>query len=390
VNSTYNPPDLNTSVSGVFDGPFGVLYLNKSSVEKFKDKDKKEYALFFRIEADNKKLPSNLTGANLEVSVLREQTAAESKLFVPENVYINGKLSNNDHLGKSHFRHKLLVDKDNPLVLIEFSSNSENVKWAISQNETDEKNSTVFKKIREEIIDGKSKYLINVTDNVDNNSIYLNVFYKSKNSEDKINSKLAYYVFKYMRGIDAINLFDLNLTSRNVTHSQKGKTHTLQFEPALENKAEEEDVTYYVKGIYKDSLVQGEKLDSIAISESPSINLKVHNVSNSSSGKIELTLDNVEKQLAYIKILAKATSRAINEHMLYEVVKVSQIDNKSGGVSKILIVLLCVVGGLILITGLIFLFVCCIKGKKDDLKEKVNAISFVNERETDADLLSSD
>jgi hypothetical protein len=328
VDPTYNPVDLGSSVSGVSDGPFGVLYLNKSSVEKFKNNEKKEYALFFRIESLNK-LPSNLTAANLEVSVLREQTTSESKLFVPENVYINGKLSNNDHLGKTHFRHKLFVDKDNPLMLIEFSSNSEDVKWAVSKNPDEENNSTSFNKIKEEFIDGKSKYLINITDIVDNNSIYLNVFYKSKNPDDKINSKLAYYVFKYMRGNDASNLFDVKLKNRKVSHTKNEKTYTLQFEPALENKAEEEDVTYYVKGIYNDSFVKGEKLDSIAISESPSVNLKVHNATATGSGKIELKLENIEKQLACIKVLAKATSRAINEYMLYDVINFNKVDNKT-------------------------------------------------------------
>ena len=328
VDPTYNPAEFGSVISGVSDGPFGVLYLNKSSVENFKEDVNKEYALFFRIEPLNP-LPSNLTGANLEVSVLREQTTSQSKLFVPENVYINGKLSNNDHLGKTHFRHKLLVDTDNPLMLIEFSSNSEDVKWAISKNSNDESNSTSLNKVAEAYVDGKSKYLINITDIVDNNSIYLNVFYKSKNPDNnKINSKLAYYVFKYMRGNDARNLFDLKLKNRTVSHSKKEKTYTLQFEHALENKAEEEDVTYYVKGIYNETLVKGEKLDSIAISESPSINLKIHNVTTK-SGKIELKLENVEKPLACIKVLAKATSRAINEYMLYEVINLNKIDNKT-------------------------------------------------------------
>jgi hypothetical protein len=132
-----------------------------------------------------------------------------------------------------------------------------------------------------------------------------------------------------MRGNDASNLFDVKLKNRKVSHTKNEKTYTLQFEPALENKAEEEDVTYYVKGIYNDSFVKGEKLDSIAISESPSVNLKVHNATATSSGKIELKLENIEKQLACIKVLAKATSRAINEYMLYDVINFNKVDNKT-------------------------------------------------------------
>jgi hypothetical protein len=291
-------------------------------------------------------------------------------------------------------------------MLIEFSSNNEDVKWAVSKNPNEEQNST-FNKINEEFVDGKSKYLINITDIVDNNSIFLNVFYKSKNSTDKnsnstekINSKLAYYVFKYIRGNDARNLFDVKLKTRKVSHSKKDKNYTLQFEPALENKAEEEDVTYYVKGIYNDSLVKGEKLESIAISESPSINLKVHNASTTSSGKIEIKLENVEKELRYIKVLAKATSRAINEHMLYEVVDCNKVDNQGqsstdksshkGGLSTLVIILISVGGGIVLIISLILIFVCCCKGNKEDLANKVNTISFTEQRDTDDDLLASD
>ena len=83
--------------------------------------------------ADNKHFDFN--GASMELSILREQTNLESKLFAPENVYLNGKLGNNELLDLHYFRHKLKTDINNPYMLIEFAANSKEVKWFVSTKE---------------------------------------------------------------------------------------------------------------------------------------------------------------------------------------------------------------------------------------------------------------
>jgi len=90
-----------------------ILYLSFEKLQEFKHTDNISYSLYFTIEmADNKKYDFN--GASMEISILREQTSLESKLFAPENVYLNDKLGNNELLDLHYFRHKLKTDINNP------------------------------------------------------------------------------------------------------------------------------------------------------------------------------------------------------------------------------------------------------------------------------------
>ena len=50
---------------------------------------------------------------------------------------------------------------------------------------------------------------------------------------------------------------------RNVTLKITGNNYQLSFSPIALT-----DASYYIKAIYKDGLIEGEKMDSIAISES--------------------------------------------------------------------------------------------------------------------------
>ena len=396
IDKTYKPQFFNFAVNGTCDGPFGSLYLGLEDVESFKYADNISYSLYFTVEmADNKKYDFN--GASLELSVLREQTDLVSYLYAPENVYVNGKLGNNELLDLHYFRHKLKTDINNPYMLIEFAANSKEVKYFISTKEfaddSDNKGDTAFEEEQTITQNGKVSIMFRAPiEKIVNNSLYLIVYNEKGNSNNKINPKLCNYVFKYMNAPSKDTLYNFHLKDPKVKLTRTSNDYSLSFEKALDT-VEGESITYYVKGIYKDSIIKGEKMDTIAISESNGTYLHAFNVSTPEGSKVYLNLKNVDKELACIKILAKGTSNAVNIYSLYDVVSVNNYkcvepkanpsDNRRrgrrgavtiGAVFLIALLVVLVVGAIIIVV-----FVFFFNQKNKDLMEKVNTISFSDE-----------
>ena len=264
------------TVNGTSDGPFGSLYFNYSLMEGSKYDNKSKYALYFVVEMKDNKPKYNFNGASMEVTILKEQTSLEPGLYAPENVYINGKLSNNEILDIHYFRHKLRTDINNPYMLVEFSAISSDIKWFISRFEFNESNIMDLPEMENKYKNGKRIVVFKVPDNVVNNSLYLIVYNEKKNDTNKIDPKLANYVFKYMNGINKESLFKFELPNSKVNYQRKNKTHELSFDmPFI--PSEDEYITYYVKGIYKKSMIKGERINSIAISESNGTYLQAFN-----------------------------------------------------------------------------------------------------------------
>ena len=403
------------TVTGTSDGPFGSIYFNYTMMETSKWwNNNTKYALYFVVEMEKNKIPFNFNGASMEVSILREQTSLDSKVFAPENVYINAKLSNNDLFDTHYFRHKLRTDPNNPYMIVEFSAISKDVNWFVSLNDYDNSaNSTNFTEMSTKYVNGKHIMIFKVpSEKVINNTLYLVVYNLKKNSSDVIYPELANYVFKYMNGETNNSLFTMEIKNSTVKHKVDKKNHELSFQIPFEAQ-ENEAIAYYVKGIYKEDMIKGEKIDSIAISESDGVYLHAYNATPVNQ-TVSLKLENVEKELSCIKILAKGTSNAINLYALYDVVSVGNANclnnenlipvkrppkqkgkesgNSGGSGKKLLYWILGGVGGVLFIVLLIIGIVCCCKGNKDELAEQVNTISFTdgNREHEDEDLLQSD
>ena len=324
IDRAYKPTYLNYSVNGTVDGPFGSLYWSFDKMQEFKHTENISYSLYFTIEMADELKAQNLNGASLELSILREQTSLESKLFAPENVYLNGKLGNNELLDLHYFRHKLKTDINNPYMLIEFAANSKEVKWFVSTKEfanDGDKNTKAETEFEEEEIaerDGKTSRIFRAPiETVKDNSLYLIVYNEKGSSTNKINPKLCNYVFKYMNAPSKDNLYIFCLRNPKIELTKIQNDYKLSFEKAFINNSENEVASYYDKGIYKDGFIKGEDVNSIAISESKGVYLQSYNTTTFSE-RIYLYLRNVEKELACIKVLAKITQNAVNEYLLYD------------------------------------------------------------------------
>ena len=393
IDKNYKPTYWNYCINGTVDGPFGSLYLSYQDLESFKHTDNISYSLYFTIEmADNKKY--DLNGASMELSILREQTGLESKLFAPENVYLNGKLGNNELLDLHYFRHKLKTDINNPYMLIEFAANSKEVKWFVSTkefaNDADKNNQAETEFEEEDIVekDGKTSLIFRAPiEKVVNNNLI--VYNEKGSSSNKINPKLCNYVFKYMNAPSKDTLYNFYLRNPRVDLTKTNNDYKLSFERALDI-AEGDSITYYVKAIHKKSIISGEKMDTIAISESNGTYLQAFNVSTPEGSKVYLNLKNVDQEVACIKVLAKGTSNAVNIYSLYDVVSVngykcvepkasSRRGRRGRGLGAGAVFAIALLAALIVGAIIVVVFVFFFNQKNKDLMEKVNTISFSDE-----------
>ena len=321
IDPYYRPNYSKFSVNGACDGPFGNIYLNQSTIQKFKWYDENiSYVLFFTVEMLNE-IPYKLNGASLEVSILKEQNIFETNSYAPENVYLNGKLSEVELLGAHYFRYKLRCNPNKLCMIVDFAANSKDIKWDVSPYELSDEPFKNFKYKFNLTAHGKQRLLLCRTEELRNNDLYLIVYNFKKTAKNPINPKLANFVFKYNNFKDIsyeYNIIEIENPKIEVTNTTNYNrvTYNLKFDPVRGN-IENLEVSYYVKGIYKKSFIEGEDVNSIAISESDGVYLQSYNPTII-NGKIELKLENVEKQLAFIKVMAQITQNTIKEYLLYD------------------------------------------------------------------------
>jgi hypothetical protein len=100
-------PTMDNAISGSFDGAFGSLYLTFDEISSFNIDDNDKPYLFFSVE--RKENPDSLpfNGISVEVSLLYGN---DLDYFVPEDIYINGKLSNKEQINNPYFIYKLKTD----------------------------------------------------------------------------------------------------------------------------------------------------------------------------------------------------------------------------------------------------------------------------------------
>ena len=312
-------PSAENSISGVHDGAFGTLFLNFQNISKYNVKEEDNPYLFFAVEmAEQKPMPSN--GISMEVSILREQSEREQDFYVPEFVYLNGKLSNGGSTYNSSFIYKLKTSPENPYMNVEFSSNSDLVKWDLAYDKDLQKKIQVDR----QYLNGRYIVTFEVDTQItlDKKPVYLVVHNEDFN---QIDPKLSNYVFKYMNGPSNGSFYyfpqEKNLLEYSISKGSNGNIYTISFYPV-----EQFDVNYYVKAVYRDKKIQGEREDTIAISESEGYYLQIDNPEfNGEKTILSFEIPN-NREVAYIKVLAQVNFYSIKEYLLYKPIEIYEDD----------------------------------------------------------------
>ena len=307
-------PAKTNSIQGDFDGAFVTLVLDQEQIQKFNIKDN-PYLIFW-VEFNDSKTSELFNGISVEVTLL------ESSFFAPQSVYINSKLSEVESNEEKLSVYKLKAEKDKKFMRIEFSANSNYVKWGVSLNKNYNSNTGIIEPEEKEE-NGRSFLTFEVPQEIFTtyeNTLYLVVHWNN----GIIKEGLGNYIFKYMNGISRESFFNFPQEENKIDYSIIKHGQLINYEISF-SPVEQYDVNYYVKAVYKNNLISGEKKDTIAISNTLGRYLQVDNpYFEGGNAKVNFTLENISEEVAYIKILAKVNLNQIKEFLLYKPIDVSK------------------------------------------------------------------
>ena len=314
---SYRPSKVGYVVSGSVDGPFAALYLTSEDLKNLKFDEIENPMLFLAVDM-KQNLDKDFPELGVEVSISKETNAKTSDYFASENVYYNDKLSNKDDPSK--YIYKLKTDINKPFMRIEFASNNEDISMSLSYYENRVRKP---KGISDDFERGKEIYIIQIEEF---NDLYVYLTVSSKKTIQ--NSKLTNFVFKYNNAEKAEHLIsfkpqqdDLKLDKNEEINGRN--QYSISFYPV-----EHYDVSYFIKGVYSDDMIIGEKSDTIAMSESPGFNIELDNPKLDRTGKIKVDFVDMAKEICYIKVLAKVNSDANKEFLLYNPLVVKEDVNR--------------------------------------------------------------
>ena len=301
---SFRPIKIGHYISGSVDGPFATISLTEEDFKLFNYSDIENPTLFLAVDR-NEEVEKDLQQLGVEVSVSKENSFEKVDYFVSENVYYNDKLSNKKDSTKTIY--KLRIDRNRPYFRLEFASNYDNIKPTLYEDQnTTKKITNIFFKFEY----GKEIYSTKIS-NFDDLYIYLVV-----DSGTKIPiSKLTNYIFRYRNAEEAEQYAsfkpendDLQLDNDNTD----GYKYTISFSPI-----EHYDVSYYIKAVYSNSLIEEEKKDTIAMSESQGFYIQLDNPKPGINGRIKVDFDDIEQEVGYFKVLAKVNSDSNKEFLSY-------------------------------------------------------------------------
>lgn len=386
------PPDF--YLQGVYDTTLkaGSIYVPKSSYNNIQNpvilltirKNEKYRLDFLRFRGE-----IGLNYINSDVPVI-------------QNSYQLGKIE-----GDKLVNYKLKTDsKFSNYVRIQFSANSEYVDFAINQ-EKDQKINGTF----EEFEDKRERGITFVTFKRpdDANFLYLTIFLTSdsENKDEKELKQLNNYIFKYMNG-ETNSFYEFKIVNDNpkFTTSKENGDFIVKFNTINTEEIDmyEPNVIYTVKLVPKETFIEDEKSDLIAITESPAIAQQYKHLPDTNEMSVKFKEHDVN--YTYAQIIATITKGSYVEYVTYQAIdmdgeeidpssnpeppptgedksdttKPSDTDKKSGGkepLSKAMIAVIVVSCFLFIVVVVLVVVIVMYNSKNKDLLTQVNKISFV-------------
>ena len=306
-----NLPD-DKKIKGTFDLLYGTIFFTPDDVTKVitpgGDKSPNIY-----INVSPGEGYEGLSFRRIGLEVDAHSTAKEfGDDFIPEGVYISGRNIMPIKI------YKLKLKKENPCFKLEYSANSNYVKFILTSNTSSQVNDE-FKNM--ELKDESGRKILNITFDEDYLSkheyIFLVIFtYDLETNEE---SSLNYFIFKYMTGSSPDSFISIkDLGKSQVTYTKNGNDYTIKFAPTRLP-----DTTYFIKAVYTENVVQGENINSIAMSESRGKNIIDSNIANFKEQELTYTI-NSAKDIAYIKIVAMINFLEEKIIYLYEPIEIKE------------------------------------------------------------------
>ena len=362
VNDESKPNLENSPILGIYDPALqvGQVYFSPSQLQT----NLNNPTIYLSLEK---------TAKNYKVERIRIELAAvqeNTDVPVTEKLYQYGKI--NDYNAVNSYR--LKVDNSTGFMRIQFSSNSENVNYAIAKTKNTKKNMALTGVESKEI---RGKKFITFDKPKDTQYIYFNVFLKEDNNSASIASNN--YVFKYINSDSKSKFFEYNIVDNDSTLSyEKNKDsnkYTVTFKKIKSQGQSGIDVIYSLKAV-KFNNYKNEKFKTIALTESSS---NVTQVKNPSTRDNKITLEieaENENEIGFLQVIAQIRQGPITEYEAYDPITFDKKDSGSSDKSKLIIILV-ISGVLLLIVIALVIIILAFNSKNKDLMEQVNKISFI-------------
>ena len=276
----------NHCVKGIYDSTFGHLYLDKDFIEDaMKQENIEAPYLFFSVDTD---VRTDFSTMDMEISIF-----SDFELGVQKDIFVSGKLSNSK---EKKYVYNLYTKGENTLY-VQYAANSDSIKFVLNSNPDSEENDYDVKT--------NTKYGYNQMEialNQKKSFIFLIIFYK-----DNLNEQLTHFIFRY----SFESLIGSQFSNNGITLKGEDNNYEIIFSPISNNKV----TSYYIKAYYKDGLIDGEKIETISMSESPGAYMQINNeTSNNKQLSYNLT---TEKRVKYIKVMAITTEIDSNKKHYY-------------------------------------------------------------------------
>ena len=391
-DSKYIPKyNVKNAINGTFDLAFGSISIDATNMSSIKN----PYIYFTVENKENSNL--NFVNMNLELGFFSDYVTKGLMQSIPENFYFTGKISNKE--SKDVFIYRINYDSNNPYMIIEYASDSDDLFWTLSTEYNSDKNDN-FNIIKNETLNGRSILVVKLDEDFYKKNPFLFLRVKTKN---KIDSRLGNFIFKYMNVKEYSEYLNYSIKKNNIVFKNEtvgGKVNYLVSFYPIENN----DVTYYIKAVYNRKKIKGEKIDTIAISEFLGKNMQIKNPKYEKDKLITFTLEDVKKQINHIKVMAKVTVKTQKIFLLYNPINVTNWleegeDEKGKEKGKeintpkddktVFYVIIGISSFLLVVIVVIIVIVLYNKYKNQDLLKKVNKVSFVEDKGDD-NLLGDD
>ena len=387
----------NSCIKGEFGSFFGTLFIDSNQIDKLPATEEIPN-IYISIEKSND-VKFDFDSLGFEINSF--SNAAKGNISAQEGLFISGKLT---YSSDKKIVYVLKCHKNRQYMRIDYTANSNLTQFALSNKPGSEKNDD-YKNLKIVEDGGVFTLTMNLDDKTfpENEEIYFTVFTTKKD----LQKELSYFSFKYSSS--NINPTIVPIFSKNdsmIKVNVKDKEYNITFKQISIEKT-----SYYIRAYYQDGFNIEEKIDTIAMSESPGEILQINEPYLNQDGILSFIMS-TNKGIKYIKVMALINIGGYKEFYSYtpeyvntQDVPESDTSSGNGGGSGgsddkkdddkdkniILYVSIGVGSAFLIIIIILIVFVSIYKKKNNDLAKQVNKISFVQsgaqERESGDDLL---
>ena len=303
-------PELSPSIEKVIIGNFNPalstvqIFLSEESLKNYNIKDEYNPSLYIKINKEN-----NIDNNLFKIFDIDAEISGLNDGIIPkENIYHYGKIRDTGLFIRFY---KLKTDKNRPFMKIEIAFNSDNLNFAISESENTKVNTTFLEAKKS---NGKSTIFLKRKENIE---IYYLIIYKNDRT---INEKyLNNYSFKYINEKDLNDnqiLYPLDFIYETIKIKENDTILISCIFNKIDIDREKANITYFMKVIDKNTYINNESYDTIAMTESPHHISYIRNPEDN-EGKITLTAKGNLMNWGYLNIIAKIQKDDSVEYISY-------------------------------------------------------------------------